>query len=194
MKCNNSSDTAYTPNADMDIKTKLPHTEVDDRRVFPTVFRMVLGWRIFYGICKVIFALALIKWVVLDPSNIFYQLMSQELLEDSNDFFVRFARPIIDHLTITTSTTTFIAVYLLFWGIVDDIILSINILRDKLWAFPVALALIALFVPYELYRVIHTHSLILAGMIVFDIVLFKIILTEYRKETHRRLVQKNRDR
>lgn len=170
----------------MEINTTKQQIQVKDKDVFSTVFRLAMWWKILYGVYKVVLGLVLIKWVAIDPANLFYQLMSTEMIEDPNDLFVRIASPIIEH--VTTGTTMFVALYLIFWGIVDDIFLSINILRDKLWAFPFTLTLIALFIPYELYRVFHTHSLILVGIIIFDIAIFTIVANEYKKLKQRKLM------
>lgn len=147
---------------------------------FSRIFRLAMTVKIFYGIIKIAFALALWKWAtIVDPAGLFYQLTAKEIIEDSNDLFVRVVSPLIKHLSV--DSTTFAVFYLLFWGIVDDIFLSINILRDRLWAFPFALSLITLFVIYEMYRVLHTHSLILVGIIIIDVGIFYLIAKEYNK-------------
>lgn len=152
---------------------------------FSRFFRLAMFWKIFYGILKIVTAIVLLKFVVIDPSGLFYQLMAHEIIEDPNDLFVKIASPLIAHLSV--NSTTFAAAYLLFWGIVDDIFLSLNILKGRLWAFPVALTLIALFVPYEIFRFSHTHSLALVFFIAVDIVIFLIINKEYQKVKHRML-------
>lgn len=144
-----------------------------------------MAWKILYGLAKIALAIALLKWATVDPSGLFYKLMAHEIIEDPNDLLIRFVSPFIEHLSV--ETTTFTAFYLLFWGIVDDIFLSINVLRDKLWAFPAALTLIALFVPYEIYRVFHTHSFVLIYIIALDMTIFWVIATEYRRVKKRKL-------
>jgi len=147
---------------------------------FSSVFRLAMWWKIFYGVMKIIFAFILLKWATVDPSGLFYKLMAHEIIEDPNDLLIRIVNPFIIHLS--GGTTAFVAYYLLFWGIIDDVFLSINILREKLWAFPTALVLIVLFVFYELYRFVYTHSFILVGITIIDIVIFFIIATEYKKQ------------
>lgn len=164
----------------------LPNTrDYNDLDWFSKIFRLAMGWKILYGVAKISLALILLKWAAVDPSGLFYKLMEHEIIEDPNDLLIGFISPFIAHLSV--STTTFAALYLLFWGLVDDIFLSINILRDKLWAFPFALTLIGLFIPYEIYRVFHTHSTILIGIIALDVVIFWILATEYKKVKTRRL-------
>ena len=59
--------------------------------------------------------------------------------------------------------------------------LSASLLRHKLWAFPVSLWLIALFLLYEVFRITQTHSLILLGLICVDSVIWWLIKDEWRK-------------
>ena len=65
-----------------------------------------------------------------------------------------------------------------FWGFID-VTLSINMLKRRLWAFPVSIWLIALFVLYELYRFSHTHSFVLALVITADMTIMWLIRKEY---------------
>lgn len=159
---------------------------------FSKIFRLAMGWKILYGVAKISLALILLKWATVDSSGLFYRLMEHEIIEDPNDLLIRFISPFIAHLSV--STTTFAAFYLLFWGLVDDIFLSVNILRDKLWAFPTALTLIALFVPYEIYRFFHTHSFVLIYIMALDITIFWIIATEYKKVKTRKFLTTNKNR
>lgn len=152
---------------------------------FSSFFKLTIWFKIFYGISKVLLAIFLLKWIAIDPANFFFQLMSHELIEDPNDLFIKLASPMLTHFS--RNTTNFVAFYLLFWGIIDDIFLSINILREKLWAFPVALVLIGIFVPYELCRVFHTHSLMLVWIIIVDILVFWMLIVEYRKRRRKLL-------
>jgi len=164
---------------------QIPVVQTHNLDWFSKIFRLAMGWKILYGVAKITLALVLLKWATVDPSGIFYKLMEHEIVEDPNDLLIKFVSPFIEHLSV--GTTTFAAFYLLFWGIIDDVFLSINILRNKLWAFPVALTLIALFVPYEIYRVFHTHSFILIYIIAIDIAIFWIIAKEYKKEKKRQV-------
>lgn len=153
---------------------------------FSKLFRVAMFVKIFYGIVKITFALAFWKWATLaDPAGFFYQLMAHEIIEDPNDILIRVVSPFIEHMSL--DTTTFAIFYLLFWGIVDDVFLSINILRDRLWAFPLSLTLITLFVLYEIYRVLHTHSWVLTGVIVIDFTIFYLVAKEYQNVRKRQI-------
>ena len=103
--------------------------------------------------------------------------MSHEIVEDPGDIFIRLVGSLLEELSL--STGTFIAFYLMFWG-GTDVFLSSNTLRHKLWAFPISLTLIGAFVLYEIYRVTHTHSLVLAFIILLDLAILWLINREYR--------------
>lgn len=152
-----------------------PESEV---RLEETLFRAGMWWRIFYGILRIILGTALLRLVDTSFADLVYQLLKFELIEDPTDFLIRVVYPLVEQHSFTISY--FIAAHLLFWGFID-VIFSSLLLRHKLWAFPVSIALISVFVLYEIYRVSYTHSLFLAGVIIVD--LFVILLTyrEYKR-------------
>ena len=68
----------------------------------------------------------------------------------------------------------------MFWGAID-IFMSILLLRHQLWAFPVAIYMIVIFIIYEFFRFSQTHSLMLLAVIVMDVFIIWIIKREYQK-------------
>lgn len=146
--------------------------------MYDLFFRIGMWWRILYGFLRLILGFVLLRLVGTPIADIFYKLMAHELIEDPRDFLMRAVSPLLQHLSFTV--TYFLAAYLLFWGIID-ILLSINLLKHKMWAFPVSIYLIGIFVLYEIYRFTHTHSLILACVIIIDMILIWLIRKEYLK-------------
>ena len=141
-------------------------------------FRLGMWWRIFYGILRVILSFMLLRVVGIPFADIFLNLMQHEVIVDKADFLVRTISPILEHFSFTV--TYFLVTYLIFWGVID-IVLSISMLRHRLWAFPISIYSIGLFVLYEIYRYTHTHSLVLLWVIFIDIVLIWLIRKEYTK-------------
>ena len=88
----------------------------------------------------------------------------QELSEDPADFIATHAL----HLALGFSIETqhFYALYLLSHGVVK-LALVVGLLRGKLWAYPASLAVLAIFVAYQIYR-FTTHGGI--GLIIPDAV------------------------
>lgn len=140
-------------------------------------FRTAMWWRIGYGFVRLIFGLILLKVVGTPISGIFYSLMSHELTQDPNDVFIQITSPLLQHFPVTV--TYFAAIYFIFWGILD-VLLSIQLLKHRIWAFPVTIFLIVSFIVYELYRFAHTHSIILLSIIFIDLIVVTLIYREYK--------------
>lgn len=142
------------------------------------LFKYGMYWRIFYGFLRVVIGTALLQVVNVPLIDLVYRFMNHEIAEDVSDtVFVTLQAYLQSHpLTITY----FFAFYLLFWGTLD-VVLSVFLLKHKLWAFPVTLNLIIVFVVYEFFRFMHTHSLMLLTVIIIDIGVYFLIKYEYKK-------------
>ena len=73
----------------------------------------------------------------------------------------------------------FFAFYLLSHGILKAVIV-IALLREKLWAYPAAIAVFGLFIAYQLYRYSWTHDLALIALSIFDLFVIYLAVHEYR--------------
>lgn len=142
------------------------------------LFRLGMWWRILYGIIRLFVGFAFLKLVNTPLIDLLYKLTSTEIGEDPTDFFIGILNSFLQVHPLTV--TYFLSAYLIFWGMVD-IFLSVSLLKHRLWAFPVTLWLIALFVLYMFYRFTHTHSPILLATIVFDFWIFWLISREFKK-------------
>jgi uncharacterized membrane protein len=60
------------------------------------------------------------------------------------------------------------------------VVLVAALLRNKLWAYPVSLVVLGLFIFYQLYRFSYTHSPALIALSVFDVLVIALIWHEYR--------------
>jgi uncharacterized membrane protein len=73
-----------------------------------------------------------------------------------------------------------------FWGFlflahgVTKVLLSIALLKNYLWAYPLSAVIFALFAGFELYSTINHPSLFLGLITAFDIIVVGLILNEYR--------------
>lgn len=142
------------------------------------LFIIGMWWRIAYGLLRIVFGLAVLKVVGRPLIDVLTTLMGRELIEDPNDILYTFAIRILNEHPLYI--TYFLAVYFIFWGIVD-ITLSYNLLKHKLWAFPASIAVIGVFILYELIRFSHTHSLILLWIIFLDSIILFLVQQEYKK-------------
>lgn len=149
------------------------------------VFLLSMWWRIFYGVLRIILGFVLLKLVGSSFTDLLTTLMTHEITLDPTDALFQFIYTLIEDHSFTV--TYFVAAYLLFWGTID-VVLSVQLLRNKLWAFPVSMWLMILFVLYATYRVLHTHSLLLLGVIVLDIFIINIVYQKYRLLKKREVV------
>jgi uncharacterized membrane protein len=104
-------------------------------------------------------------------------LTQEELIEDPNDFVAGHLLSLAQNFTV--STQRFYAFYLLSHGLIK-VFLVVGLLRNKLWAYPVSLVVLGLFIAYQLYRFSYTHGVGLIVLTVFDVIVMGLIWHEYR--------------
>ena len=104
-------------------------------------------------------------------------LTQEELVEDPQDFIAMHLQSWAEHLSI--GTQHFYAFYLLSHGVIK-LLLVIGLLKNRLWAYPASLAVLAAFIGYQLYRYSYTHSFGLIVLTVFDLFVMVLIWHEYR--------------
>jgi uncharacterized membrane protein len=104
-------------------------------------------------------------------------LTQEELTEDPNDFVATHLLSLAQNFTV--STQRFYAFYLLSHGVIK-LLLVAGLLRNKLWAYPVSLVVLGLFIVYQLYRFSYTHGAGLIVLTIFDVIVMGLIWHEYR--------------
>ena len=110
-------------------------------------------------------------------------VLHQELSEDPQDF-------VATHLVRASqyfagSGKYFASLYLLSHGAVK-LVLVIALLRNKLWAYPLMIVMLAAFVCYQLYRFALSHSVLMILLTLFDIVVIFLTSLEYGKQRSKR--------
>jgi uncharacterized membrane protein len=109
-------------------------------------------------------------------------LTQHELSQDPKDFLATHLESYAQ--SFTTSTSLFLALYLLSHGIIK-IILVVALLQQKLWAYPWLLVFLSLFIVYQFYRLVLHMSLGLLALTLFDIFIVGLTVLEYRKHRAR---------
>ncbi len=104
-------------------------------------------------------------------------LTRHELGEDHTNFLANKIVEILPYISLPTQL--FVAWYFLIHGILN-IVLVVSLLRRKLWAYPAYMAVLFLFVCYQLYRFTHTHSTTLLIVTFLDAVMIWLIWREYQ--------------
>ncbi len=106
------------------------------------------------------------------------RLTRQEISEDSQDWIATTLLHWAQGFSIATQH--FYAIYLLSHGVVK-LVLVVGLLRKERWAYPTSLAVMAIFVLYQLYRFSFTHDLGLILLSVFDLFVIALIWREWRR-------------
>jgi uncharacterized membrane protein len=75
----------------------------------------------------------------------------------------------------------FAALYLLSHGIVK-LILVVELLRNRLWAYPLMIVMLGAFISYQVYRYSITHSALMMLLTIFDLAVVALTWFEYREQ------------
>ncbi len=79
----------------------------------------------------------------------------------------------------TTGAVTFVAAYLISRGLIKAWLIW-SLLKDRLWAYPASLLVLGGFVLYQCYQILTDHSIIVAGITIFDLIVMYFIWREWR--------------
>jgi uncharacterized membrane protein len=102
----------------------------------------------------------------------------RELLERPHDFIARLILNL--GMGYSVGTEHFAVAYLLSHGIAK-IILVVLLWSKKLWAYPLGVFSLLLFIAYQMQRWTHTHSIFLLLLSVFDAFMVWLTLVEFRR-------------
>jgi uncharacterized membrane protein len=106
-------------------------------------------------------------------------LTAHELAQDPHDFIARHLLHSASQLS--RGTTLFGAVYLLTHGIAK-IVLVVAVLRGQLWAYPWMIALLGVFIVYQVYRLSYRVTVGLLLLTLFDMFVVVLTVLEYRRK------------
>jgi uncharacterized membrane protein len=105
-------------------------------------------------------------------------LTHNELSRDPNDFIATHLRAAAEHLSVHAQT--FAAIYLLAHGVIKAVLVY-ALLKDKLWAFPIAIAIFAAFGVYQMYRYFVEPSGWLIALTVLDVLVIGLTWAEWQR-------------
>jgi uncharacterized membrane protein len=141
-------------------------------------FRIGLLLKAADGVLEVLAGALLLVVTPSTIDRIARSVTTHELSEDPNDRIAHFVLHSTGHLS--SGATLFAAVYLLSHG-VSKVVLVALVLRDRLWAYPWLIALLGVFIAYQLYVLIFARfSWSLTALTVFDVVLVWLTWREYQ--------------
>jgi uncharacterized membrane protein len=104
-------------------------------------------------------------------------ITQDELVEDPNDFVANYLLHLAQDFSI--STQYFTAFYLLSHGVLKLFLIA-GLLRERLWYYPLATIVFALFIVYQLYRFSFTHSVWLLVITILDMLVIWLTWREYK--------------
>lgn len=110
-------------------------------------------------------------------TDIIVRLAQAELVEDPGDFISVHLIQLAQQLSF--SSGTFVALYLISRGAIK-LLLVVALLKNQLWAYPSSMALLGLFVLYQLYQIEVTFSAPLLVLTIFDLFVTYFIWREYK--------------
>ena len=111
-------------------------------------------------------------------------LTQDEIAEDPHDLVANYLRHAARHFSL--GSEHFMAIYLLGHGVVK-IFVVVALLRNKLWAYPIAIVVFSGFVAYQIYRFALTGGAGLIALTIIDLIVIWFIWLEYRAVRSRNL-------
>jgi uncharacterized membrane protein len=146
-------------------------------RSLDRVFLVSVGLKGIDGALEIVGGILLL---VLSPHRIdsaVRTVTQHELSQDPHDFVAR-------HLLhashgLTHGKTVYAGIYLLSHGMAK-VAVVIAVLQNRLWAYPAMMALLAVFIVYQSYRLVVRFTVGLALLTIFDIFVVWLTWREYQ--------------
>ncbi len=114
--------------------------------------------------------------------NIFLYFARGELIEDPGNRVLGYISHIVQGLSLHTQI--FYGLLFVSHGVVK-VFLVAGLMKNKIWAYPAAIAAFAIFVLYQVYQFSFSHSLFLALVTVVDVAVIWLIAHEYMEVRRR---------
>jgi len=99
-----------------------------------------------------------------------------ELTKDPDDPLMNYLITLSQNFS--SSSQHWIAIYMILHG-VTKLAIILLLWKQKLWAFPLAVAVFGVFISYEIYSYLHSHSLLMLLIVIFDVAIIIVIILEY---------------
>ncbi|URZ09083.1 DUF2127 domain-containing protein [Clostridium felsineum] len=133
------------------------------------------------GLLELLGSIFLIFLTPISLNKIVAILTQHELSEDPKDYIANYAITFAANFSLNVKV--FGVLYLIFHGVVK-VFLVVMLWKKKLWAYPITIFFLMLFIFYQLYRCAIKYSIPLIILSAFDIIMIILTLTEYRVMKH----------
>jgi uncharacterized membrane protein len=129
------------------------------------------------GAAELILAIVLLLVSTATVHRLVADVLARDLLGSADGPLAQHVVTVTD--AFATGNRTFAVVYLGLHGVVK-LALVVALLRKWVPAYPVAIAVLAAFVVYEVYRATRTGSLLLPFLAALDVAIIVVVVREYR--------------
>jgi len=143
------------------------------------IAKFLVYFKGIFGIIEFITGIGLLLVGRKVLNNVLVWILNFEPFEDHPQFANGTTRFITNH--VLGNLHTLIALYMIVHGIVAMAVV-LALVHKKLWAFPMAGIIMALFLLYQMYSLAMTFSLILMILTLIDIAIIIFLRYEYRRE------------
>jgi Predicted membrane protein len=140
-------------------------------------FSIGLILKAFYDVGEVLSGVLLFFMTPTRMSKLITLISRNELQEDPKDLVMNYLVSFSHHFSIDMQH--FSTFYLLSHGLTKVVIL-ILLWRKKLWAYPLSIVLISIFIILQTERFTKTHSITLMIFTLIDIIMIGLTVFEYK--------------
>lgn len=149
-------------------------------------FRVGITLKGLDGILEVLASLALDSISPAKMTDLVRRLVEHMVARMPNGYIA--AHLIAASQKLNNDSREFAVFYLLTHGLVK-VILVVCLWMNKLWAYPLTIAVFGLFMLYQLGRFAHTHSIAMILLTVFDGLIIYLTWMEFQQQKKRRFEQ-----
>lgn len=152
----------------------MPKTQERSIRLYFDISVLIKG---IISFCEVVAGVVVFFIPVSTVTDYIIRVAEGDMAEISGDVISDIVVHAAQQLSLAGGT--FIALYLLSRGLIK-LALVVALLKNQLWAYPVSLGVLLLFVLYQLYQIGLDHSIFLVLLTTFDLVVMYFIWREYQ--------------
>jgi uncharacterized membrane protein len=147
------------------------------RTLLDKLFEISVVIKVIEGALELIAGLGLLVVGAGAISRFADLITRDELQEEPHDILANFVRHSGQHLA--SGGTTFLVAYLLIHAVIKLTAVA-GLLRNELRAYPFSLITLGLFMVFQVYQMLATHSLLIAVLTLYDIFLLWLIWREWQ--------------
>ena len=132
----------------------------DAARILHRLFLLGVALKGIDGLLEFTGGVALFLVRRATTSRLLLLLVRKELAEDPKDIIAHYVVRVAEHFSVEIKL--FASIYLVGHGLIKCV-LAASLLRERRWAFPLALGTLLAFIGYQAYRLSQKWSLLLAA-------------------------------